>query len=65
MIWLVTVTDEEKKGVAERGLLRADVLGALRESGVRSDRLERAHITVESQETVDRDYDGNWYYVMK
>lgn len=65
VVWLVTATDAEKAEVAERGLLRAEVLAALRESGVHADLLEQTHVTVESQETVDRDYEGNWYYAMK
>lgn len=65
VVWLVTATDGEKAEVAERGLLRAEVLTALRESGVQADLLEQTHVTVESQETVDRDYEGNWYYAMK
>lgn len=65
VIWLVTATDAEKAEVAKRGLLRAEVLAALREAGVQSDLVEQTHITVESQETVDRDYEGSWYYAMK
>jgi hypothetical protein len=65
VIWLVTATDAERAKVAERGLLRADVLGALQDAGVQPDLVEQTHITVQSQETVDRDYENSWYYAMK
>lgn len=65
VIWLVTAMDAQKAEVARHGLLRPEVLAALREAGVRPDLLEQVHITVESQETVDREYEGSWFYAMK
>lgn len=44
--------------------LRDEVLAALREAGVQSEFVEQTHITVQSQETVDRDYESNWSYAM-
>ena len=65
VIWLVTASDEEKAEVKGRGLLRAEVLAALGDAGVAPDLVERTVVGVESQETVDRDFEGNWYYAMK
>jgi hypothetical protein len=65
VIWLVTTTDGEKAAVMALGLLRAEVLAALGDAGVPPDLVERASVTVESQETVGRDFEGKWYYAMK
>lgn len=65
VIWLVTATDDEKAALAEHGLLRQEVLAVLGETGVRPDLVERTQITVESKETVDRDYEGSWFNAMR
>ena len=65
VVWLVTTSDAEKAVVAEHGFFRAEVLSALAEAGVAPDLLERVHVTVESQETVDRDFEGSWFYAMR
>ena len=65
VIWLVTTTDADKDEVAARGFFRPEVLVALRAAGVRSDLVDRTHVTVESQETVDRDFDGSWFNAMR
>ena len=59
-VWLGTRTDEERDALAaDDGLASAtrETVGrhGLRVSGV----------TVESQETVDRDYDGSWFYRLR
>lgn len=65
VIWLITSTDAEKADVAAHGFFRAEVLAALGGAGVAPDLAERAGLTVESHETVNRDFEGNWYAVMK
>jgi len=65
VIWLVTTADTEKEEVAARGFFRPEVLVPLRVAGVRSDLADRTHVTVESQETVDRDFQGSWFYAMR
>jgi len=65
VVWLVTATDAEKAGVIAHRVLRPEVLAALGDAGVALDLLERAAVTVQSQETVDRDFGGSWYYAMK
>ncbi|HVQ86783.1 MAG TPA: hypothetical protein VMT88_01255, partial [Actinomycetes bacterium] len=61
----VTTTDAEKATVVEHGFFRPEVLSALAGAGVAPDLVERAGVTVESQETVDRDFEGRWFYAMR
>lgn len=65
VVWLVTTTDDEKATVVEHGFFRPDVLSALAGAGVAPDLVERAGVTVESQETVDRDFEGRWFHAMR
>jgi|EBPBio282013_DNA_FD.fasta_scaffold13737_5 hypothetical protein len=65
VVWLVTSTDAEKATVVEHGFFRSQVLSALAGAGVARDLVERAGVTVESQETVDRDFEGSWFYAMR
>jgi hypothetical protein len=65
VIWLVTASDDEKAAVAGRGFFRPEVVVALSAAGVESDLAQRVSVTVESQETVDRDFEGSWFYAMR
>jgi hypothetical protein len=56
-ILLVRGMDRHKR---PKSALRPTVLRELRRSGVREDLLPGAVVTVESQETVDRDFEGSW-----
>jgi hypothetical protein len=60
VVWLVTRLDAERHLVTEHGIPRDLVVRRLEEAGVRPDLAARAGVTVESEETVQRDYDGNW-----
>jgi hypothetical protein len=40
-------------------------LAALSAAGVESDLAERVSVTVESEETVDRDFEGSWFYALR
>ena len=65
VVWLVTQTDLERDRLLRSRQLRGLVVHRLKEAGVRDDLAEQAGATVESQETVDRDFDGNWRYAMQ
>ena len=65
VMWLMTSTDAEKATAVEHGFFRPEVLAALAQAGVAPDLVERAGVTVESQETVDRDFEGSWFYAMR
>jgi hypothetical protein len=41
------------------------VVAALSDAGVEPDLAQRASVTVESEETVDRDFEGSWFYAMR
>jgi hypothetical protein len=59
---LITTTDAEKAVVVEHDHFRDTVVQHLAEAGVPSEPLEQAAVTVQSQETVDRDFEGRWLY---
>lgn len=65
VVWLVTRRDAERDLLTQRGLPRDLVVRRLEDAGVRSDLAARAGLTVESEETVDRDYGGDWWAAMK
>ena len=65
MIWLVTNTDAEKNEVAKRGFFIDEVRTRLLEAGLSAELAARTRVTVESQETVDRDYQSSWFYAMR
>jgi hypothetical protein len=65
VVRLVTRLDAERDLIAQRGIPRDLVVRRLEDAGVRSDLAARAGLTVESEETVDRDYGGDWWAVMK
>ena len=65
VIWLVTATDANKEVVAKHGFFRDRVIGLLREQGLPDYLAERVGVTVESEEAVARDFEGNWFYAMR
>jgi hypothetical protein len=65
VVWLVTATDDAKDAVCRDGIPRPLVIEHLLKAGVRADLAAAAGVTVESQETVDRDWDGNWHFAMR
>jgi len=65
VIWLVTETDAERDAVCQNGSPRALVVEHLLTAGVRADLAAYAGVTVESQETVDREFGGNWREAMQ
>lgn len=65
VVWLVTRLDAERDSVTRHGIPRDLVIQRLEEAGVRSNLAARAGVTVESEETVDRDHGGNWRIAMQ
>jgi hypothetical protein len=65
VIWLVTATDADKSRVAEQGFFRDIVCRLLVEAGLPDVLASRVGVTVESEETVARDFESNWFYAMR
>jgi hypothetical protein len=64
VVWLVTATDSEKEA-APLEPLTEKVRAILANAGVSGDLAARAAVSVESEETVARDWDGDWWAAMK
>ena len=58
--WIVTPTDRERDRVAGDNELLERLYKAAADAGFAPD-----SITVQSQETVDRDHEGSWFLVMR
>jgi hypothetical protein len=58
--WIVTPTDWEREGVTKDATLMNNLYATATGAGFAPD-----SITVQSQETVDRDYEGSWFYAMR
>ena len=65
VVWLVTRTDAEKALVEKRGFFRDVVCQLLLDAGLPADLSAATLVTVESDETVDRDFGGDWWPVVK
>jgi hypothetical protein len=63
-VWLGTLTDHERDA-ADRNSLTDQVRHVLLSVGFTDAELADLHVVPESQETVDRDYAGSWYYAMR
>ena len=59
-MWLVTTTDAEKRRVLEEGRFAVLTRAALCAGGVPLAVANRVQVSVESLETLDRDFDGSW-----
>lgn len=64
-IWISTDTDAERDALAGDDALRRHLYDVLREVGYPAGAVDQVAFGFESQETVDREYQGNWYYAMK
>jgi len=58
--WIITSTDAEKEMLANDAALLPLLLKVAAEIGFAPD-----SITFQSQETVDRDFEGSWFYAMR
>ena len=65
VLWLETRTDAEKAAVAARECFTEQVREILTEAGLDADLARRARVTVESAQSVERDFEGSWFYAMK
>ncbi|MFN8052790.1 MAG: hypothetical protein U0Q22_15200 [Acidimicrobiales bacterium] len=64
--WLGTDTDEQRDSLAIRSSLSDDVGRILLASDLPSDEVGPiGPTTVQSQQCVDRDYRGNWFYALR
>lgn len=64
--WFCTTSDSQGDLLLKRlPELDARVISVLGEVGFRGGNVARSGATVESQETVDRDYESNWRYAVK
>lgn len=59
--WLVTATDAERDVLGADQQLKARLDSRLAELGLP----EVEHVVVQSQETVDREFQGSWFYAMR
>jgi hypothetical protein len=58
--WIVTDTDEQRERLTHDSGLRQRLNETASRVGLAPD-----SFTFQSQETVDRDYEGNWFYAMR
>jgi hypothetical protein len=68
VVWLVTDTDAEKTLVARHSCFWSTVQEILIDSGLDSVLAEQTGlrgVTVQSEETVRRDFDGSWFNAMR
>ena len=59
--WIMTETDAERDAVLAEGLADATFRRALGQAGYPRKAIPLITVTAESQETVDRDFGGNWW----
>jgi hypothetical protein len=57
-------TDKQKIKLKSEGSLASIFKQFLIDSGFPSENINRHELYVESQETVERDFDGNWYFAL-
>lgn len=64
-VWLCTTTDAERERLVNAPDVSARAARCLRDAGLNA--LDEADLatTVQSEETVARDYQGSWFYAMR
>ncbi len=63
-VWLGTTTDEEREALGDNPRY-GDVRQALIDCGFTAEQLTDLVTTAPSHETVDRDYEGSWFYALR
>lgn len=64
-VWLCTTTDAERDALqADAGLL-GSIRDVMREVGFSSLDVAETGVVVQSQQTVDRAYEGSWFFAMR
>jgi hypothetical protein len=64
-VWLGTETDAQRDALPGDRPLLDRVRDALEVAGLPLDQAHCEGVTVQSQETVDRDYDGSWFSALR
>ncbi len=64
-VWLQTTNDEERDRLASNPQTLPWIREVLVASGYPVIEASLTTVTIQSQETVDRSYDGSWFYAMR
>jgi hypothetical protein len=64
-VWLCTETDEQRDRLGTEQPLLDQVRQVLRGAGFTARQVALASLTAQSQETVDRSYEGSWFYALR
>ena len=64
-VWLGTATDSEAVRLRTLPTIRARVHDLLVAHGFEERDLGGLMVVVQSQETIDREYDGSWFYALR
>lgn len=64
-VWLGTKTDAERDLLGTTNPLHREVRNVLAEVGFTDEQLRELLTTAQSQQTVDRDYAGSWFYALR
>lgn len=64
-VWPVTRTDAERDSLPAANPFVDEVRSAIRASGFPDEHASLDGTVAQSQETVDRDYDGSWFYALR
>ena len=64
-LWLGTATDTQRDSLPKQNPYRTVVLDVLKSVGFSFDDISEIETTSQSQETVDQDYEGSWFYALR
>ena len=64
-VWMGTTTDAQRDGLLTSGPHLELVRGILDLAGLPAGDVGEVDTTSRSQETVDRDYEGSWFYALR
>ena len=64
-VWLVTATDVERDALASVDPCLPEVTSAILSSGFPVEHATIDGTVAQSQETVDREYEGSWFYALR
>lgn len=64
-VWLGTATDSEAQRLRASPTVHGQVHDVLQTCGFQGHDLTELKVVIQSQETVDRDYAGNWFYALR
>jgi hypothetical protein len=64
-VWLCTQCDRERDALGPPDPLLDAVRAIVVEAGFTPDQVTDLRMVAQSQETVDRDYEGSWFYALR